>query len=256
MTNSGPRRVLALSIGNTSLFAGVFSGARLTAAFRFAPAELFRLPRRVRGRIDAAVLCSVVPALTPDVVRLVRRAWNLEPRQLTADAPHGLRIGYRRPRELGADRLAAALGAREKFPRRNTIVVDCGTATTVTALRRDGTLLGGAIFPGLALWPEMLMTRTAQLPRVTPMRPRAALGRSMRAGIASGVFFGHAGAIRETVARVRAEAFGKAAGIILGTGGHAPLFSREKLFTALEPNLVLEGLRAFAEGASPLSVAL
>ncbi|HVU23064.1 MAG TPA: type III pantothenate kinase [Opitutus sp.] len=240
-------RTLAISIGNTSLFAGVFSGPRLVRAFRLEAKELISLPGRARGAIDAAVVCSVVPALTPDVLRLIRRAWGIEATQLTAASAHGLKIGYRDPRELGADRVAAALGAREKFPHANVIVVDCGTATTVTALRRDGTICGGAILPGMGLWAEMLAGRTAQLPRVSLARPRGALGRSTREGIAAGVFFGHVGAVRELVGRVRREAFGRAKAVAVGTGGSAALFRREGVFDGLEPNLVLLGLRGFAE---------
>jgi len=241
-------RTLVLSLGNTSLFGGVFAGARLTRTFRIGAAELARLPTRAGARVDRVVLCSTVPALTPAVRRLVRRTWKVEALELTATAAHGLTIDYRQPRALGADRVAAALGARELFPGKNVIVVDCGTATTVTALRRDGTVLGGAILPGLSLWPEMLARRTAQLPRVAVVRPRAALGRSPREGIVSGVFFGHIGAIRELVARVRAEAFGRAATVVLGTGGHAPRLAREKIFSILAPALTLHGLRAFAAG--------
>jgi type III pantothenate kinase len=238
--------MLALSVGNTSVFGGVFDGERLLRAFRFAAADLIRLPKRVRERIERVAVCSVVPAVTPDVLRLVRRAWGIEPRVLTAESPHGLRIGYRRPRELGADRVAAALGVRVAFPGRNAVVVDCGTATTVTALRRDGGLLGGAIFPGSALWPDMLVLRTAQLPRVTMTKPRAAIGRSPREGIASGVYFGQLGAIREVVARVRAEAFGRNACVVVGTGGNVTRFAGEKVFDHIEPNLALIGLRSFA----------
>ncbi len=239
-------RTLVLSLGNTSLFGGVFAEARLVSSFRLLPADLVRLPRRVRGHIERAALCSVVPALTPDVLRLIQRTWQLEARVLTADAPHGLTIGYRRPRELGADRVATALGARTLFPQTNAIIVDCGTATTVTALRREGTVLGGVIFPGLALWPEMLAARTAQLPRVTLARPRAVLGRSPREGIAGGIFYGQLGAIRETVARVRTEAFGRAACVVVGTGGNAPAFAQENVFDEIAPTLALQGLASFA----------
>ena len=239
-------RTLVVSIGNTSLFGGVFENARRVASFRLAPADLIRLPRRVRGAVDRAVICSVVPVLTPDVLRLIRRTWNVDARVLASDSAHGLKIGYRRPRELGADRVATALGVRALFPGKHAIVVDCGTATTVTALRRDGVLLGGAIFPGLALWPEMLARRTAQLPRIAIVRPRAALGRSPRDGIAGGIYFGQLGAIRETVARVRAEAFGRASCVVIGTGGNAATFARENVFDAIAPDLVLHGLAAFA----------
>lgn len=248
---------LVLDVGNSTLFVGVFAGARLVTSFRVpvrtaATARGFahHIATRVRqhGRFDRIALCSVVPALTPKILRHAASLCDVAPpRVLTFDAPHGLRLGYRVPAQLGADRLAAALGARALFPKKNLVVVDCGTATTVTALHRDGTLLGGAILPGLGLWPAMLASRTAQLPPVTLARPRAALGRSTVEGLQSGIFHGHAGAIRELVTRIRAEAFGRAAAVVIGTGGHAARFAtkRDQLFHTVAPHLVLQGLHHF-----------
>lgn len=245
-------RILTLAIGNTSILVGTFSGRRVERAWRLAPSELRSGLDRVRGSFDRVVICSVVPKRTATAVRLIRRRWKIVPLQLTATAPHELKIGYRDPRQLGADRVAAALGARARFPGENVVVVDCGTATTVTALRADGNLLGGAILPGVGLWPEMLTTRTAQLPPVALQPPRRALGRGTREGIVSGIFFGHVGALRETIARIRAEAFGRQVTRVVATGGNASLFKRENVFDVLVPYLVLEGLRRFAE--QPLAV--
>lgn len=199
-----------------------------------------------RAGVDRIVLCSVVPARTAALARRLERAFGIAPFLLTADAPHGLRIGYRRPRELGTDRLAAAVGAHAMYPKNNVIVVDCGTAATLTAVTADGLLAGGAILPGLALWAEALATRTAQLPHVVARRPRRALGRSPAEAIASGLFHGHLGALRALIAAIAAEAFGKKAFVVIGTGGGAPLFRGESLFDRLEPDLVLRGLHAFA----------
>lgn len=239
-------RTLTISIGNTSLFIGVFEQTALTSSFRLAPADLSRLPRRVRGPIDSIGVCSVVPALTPDVLRLARATWDIEPHVLTAGATLPFKIGYRVPGRLGTDRIATAWGARVLLPRQNIVVVDCGTATTLTALTREGTLLGGAILPGISLWPQMLAGRTAQLPAVALRPPKNALGRSTQDGITSGVFHGHIGAIRELATRIRSEAFGRRAAIVIGTGGHAPLFGDAGLFDRLEPALVLRGLQSFA----------
>ncbi len=247
-------RTLVLSIGNTTISCGVFSGDRLVGRWRLpvraasAGPSLGRLIGRcARGGIDRAVFCSVVPRLTPVVRRAIARHAGTPARGLTAAGAHGLKIGYFRPRELGTDRLACALGARALFPGKNVIVVDCGTATTVTALARNGTVLGGAILPGADLWPGMLARRTAQLPAVAVKRPRVSLGRSTRAGLQSGIFFGHAGAIRELTARIGLEAFGRAGAEVVGTGGHASRLRGEALFTAWEPDLVLLGLHVFAK---------
>lgn len=238
---------LTVAVGNTSVFVGVFAGEKLRKSFRLEPAELIRLPLRVGAKVDRAAVCSVVPALTPDVLRLIRRTWEIEARVLSADAAHGLKIGYQRPREMGADRVAAALGARTIWPGRDAIVVDFGTATTVTAVSRDGTVVGGAILPGAALWPEVLADRTALLPSVAVRRPRSAVGRSPAEAIASGCFFGQVGAIREVVSRVKREAFGGRAAVrVVATGGNARLFANEGLFDAVERELVLIGLNEFA----------
>lgn len=244
-------QTLTLNVGNSSLFAGVFRDGRCMKSFRLPADALVQLPARVRGSVEQAAICSVVPALTPDVLRLIRRVWKIEAGVLTAVSPHGLKIGYREPQTLGADRVAAAFGARVLFPRRNVIVVDCGTATTVTALRRDGTILGGVIFPGIDLALDSLAEGTAQLPRIAARRPRFAIGRSPSEGIASGGFYAQRGAIRETVARVRAEAFPRSEAVVVGTGGRAALFAREKLFDTIEPLLVLKGLHDFAARSTP-----
>lgn len=243
-------RTLTLAIGNTSLFIGAFSGRRLERAWRFSPGNLRAGVENMRGSFDRAVFCSVVPLLTDTIVRTIQRQWKIVARQLSATSAHGLQIGYRIPAELGADRVAAALGAQQRFPRSNLIVVDCGTATTVTALAANGNLLGGAILPGIGLWSEALAARTAQLPAVPPRQPRRALGRGTQEGIASGVYYGHVGAIRETVNRVRTEAFGTKRAAVVGTGGNCPLFRDENLFDVDAPNLVLEGLLVFAERAA------
>jgi type III pantothenate kinase len=245
-------RVLALSVGNTSIRGAVFVDRRVTARFRTSVGEaatasgLARLlAPHIRGRIDGVAICSVVPALTARITRGLERALGFRPLVLSASSECGIHIAYRRPGDLGADRLAAALGVRDLFPGRHAIIVDCGTATTVTALRRDGFLLGGAIMPGIDLWPKMLAARAAQLPMAPIRKVRTAIGRSPREAIAAGVFLGHAGAVRELVSRVRTEAFGRARALVIGTGGNAPRFADERLFDRIEPELVLHGLRTF-----------
>jgi type III pantothenate kinase len=78
----------------------------------------------------------------------------------------GMRNRYRDPARLGADRFAAALGARTLAPGKSLVVATCGTATTVDAVSRDGDFLGGMILPGLGLMLGSLARNTAQLPQV------------------------------------------------------------------------------------------
>lgn len=240
-------KTLALDLGNSTLFAGVFRDGQLLRSRRFevgrdGPIPATNLAKFVRTKIDRVAICSVVPDRTIALVRWVRDTLALEARVLTATSSHGLKIAYRHPARLGADRVAAALGARQLYPRRNLIVVDCGTATTVTVTGRDGTLHGGAILPGLGLWPEMLNRRTAQLPEVRLAVPPQVVATDTAAALRSGIVVGHAGAIRELVTRSRAEVFGRQAVTVLGTGGMATVLKGQSLFTAVEPALILHGL--------------
>jgi type III pantothenate kinase len=247
--------VLVCSVGNTSALLGVFREGRLARRWRLDTRRLLGAkPPTVAGLAPAgrwgtagaaATFCSVVPAANRNVRQLLRRATGAAPTQLRSRSPHGLRIAYREPARLGADRLAAALGAVASHPRSDLIVVDCGTATTLTAISRRRSILGGAILPGLGLWADALARRTAQLPRVAPRRPGSALGRSPEEAIASGTWFGHLGAIRELLTRLKREAFGRKSVIIIGTGGNAPLLAPERLFDIVEVDLVLRGLYSF-----------
>jgi type III pantothenate kinase len=246
------QRTLAIDIGNTTVFGGVFQGRRLVRRFRLPThggTGASAWPRL--GPVDRAVLCSVVPYATAATHRAIARHCGVKTQVLSPEAPHGLAIAYRDPARLGSDRLACALGARELCPNANVIVVDCGTATTITAVHRRGAILGGAILPGVGLWPAALAARTAQLPAVAVVRPRHAVGRSPEEALHSGIFHGHAGAIREVVARVRTEAFGRAAVTVIGTGGNAAPFAPAGIFTTVQPDLILTGLNAFVARLFP-----
>ncbi len=99
-----------------------------------------------------------------------------EPFVLQAGVKTGLRIRYRNPHEVGADRIAIAIAATHLHPAENLLVVDFGTATTIEAITATGDYLGGAILPGVSVAAESLATRTAKLPRIEiawpPGRPR------------------------------------------------------------------------------------
>jgi type III pantothenate kinase len=247
-------RTLVVSIGNSSIRGGLFEGQRLTGRFRL-PYDRAGKPtaavRALQGRLprqaDSAVLCSVVPAFTRPVADAIRRRTGLRPGQLSSASRHGLAIDYGVPAKFGADRLACALGAVSRFPGRDLIVVDCGTATTLTAVARSGRVLGGAILPGQGLWFDALHRSTARLPRVHQReRQVAALGQSPEAAIRAGVTHGHAGAIRELVRLVGAEAFGRRRPVVVATGGGLEALPPGIRFTAREPDLILLGLFTFA----------
>src|SRR5262249_59123408 len=101
------------------------------------------------------------------------------------------------------------------------IVVDLGTATTVDVVGADGAFLGGAILPGIELGARALASGTAQLPAIDVAGLPLAIGRDTPSAIASGLVFGHLGAVRELVARMRADTLGNAHVVITGGGACA-----------------------------------
>ncbi|QYM78375.1 type III pantothenate kinase [Horticoccus luteus] len=248
--------LLCLDTGNSNIHGGVFAGDELRAQFRKSthPAgsadELgvfFNAVLRANGvepaEIDTVAICSVVPAALHALRAAAVKYFRCEPFVLQAGVKTGLRVRYRNPHEVGADRIASAIAAVHLHPRRNLIVVDFGTATTIEAITAEADYLGGAILPGVGISAETLANHTAKLPRVEIMRPPMALGRTTAESIQSGLFHGHAGAVARLVQEISGENFGGERPHVLGTGGFARMFEGEGLFDELVPELVLTGLR-------------
>ena len=120
--------------------------------------------------------------MVPDAVHSLRNCFRkyfgFEPFLLQPGVKTGLKIRYRNPLEVGADKIANAIGALSRFPGRNLLIVDFGTATTLCAVSKDNEYLGGIITPGLNMSMAALESQTARLPAVEIVRPPAILGRS------------------------------------------------------------------------------
>ncbi len=252
--------LLCLDVGNSQIHGGVYDGDTLRAQFRKTTHPMgasdefgvfFVSVLRENGVDPRAVshvaVCSVVPAAVYPIRSAVVKYFHCEPFLLQAGVKTGLRVRYRNPHEVGADRIAAAIGASLRRPASNLIVVDCGTATTFDVVTEEGDYLGGAILPGIGISVETLAGRTAKLPSVEIARPSVALGRSTIESIQSGVYHAHVGAIRQLVAELSKEAFGGTRPYVVGTGGFTRLLAGENLFDEIVPELVLTGLKRAAE---------
>jgi len=99
------------------------------------------------------------------------------------------------------------------------------------------------ILPGVGISAEMLASKTARLPAVEIARPDTILGRSTVESIQSGLYHGHAGAIRHLIRELAGEAFAGGKPKVVGTGGFARMFQAEGLFDEIVPELVLYGLK-------------
>jgi type III pantothenate kinase len=247
--------LLCLDIGNSQIHGGVFDGG-LRLQFRktthplgssdefgvFFTAVLRENVIEPRA-VKRVAICSVVPAALYPIRSACLKYFHCEPFMLQAGVKTGLKVRYRNPHEVGADRIAGAIGAILRRPAANVMVVDCGTATTLEVVTADAEYLGGAILPGIGISVETLAGRTAKLPSVELTRPSVALGRSTIESIQSGVYHGHVGAIRQLIAELSREAFPGQRPYVIGTGGFARLLEPEKLFDEIVPELVLLGLK-------------
>lgn len=248
--------LLCLDVGNSQIYGGVFAGGDLRLQFRKSTHPLgssdelgvFMLAVLDAAgveadQVDRVAVCSVVPAALYSLRSASLKYFDSDPFILQAGVKTGLRVKYRNPQEVGADRIAGAIGAVERNPGCNQVIVDCGTATTFDVVTAAGDYLGGAIMPGVGISAETLASHTAKLPRVEISRPGAAVGKSTVESIQSGLFHGHVGAIRHLLGEITREAFAGARPHVVGTGGFARMFEGESLFDEVVPELVLLGLR-------------
>jgi type III pantothenate kinase len=248
--------LLCLDVGNSQIFGGVYAGEELRVTFRRTSnvrassdefGTFFRAVLRENdvdpNEIDSAAVCSVVPDVLHSLRNCFRKYFHVEPFLLQPGAKTGLKIRYRNPLEVGGDKIANAMGAIARFPGRNLLIVDFGTATTICAVSREKEYLGGIITPGIHTSMAALESNTARLPVVEIVRPPEVLGRSTIESIQSGLYYGTLATVRSLVAAVTERHFALDKPMVVGTGGFGRLFEDEQLFDAFLPELSLIGLR-------------
>lgn len=246
--------ILSLDVGNTQIYGGVFDQEKMLISFRRNSKQgsssdevgvFLRLVIRENGIdpkcITQIVLCSVVPEVIFSLKGACQKYFGLTPFILQAGVKTGLRIRYRNPLEVGADRIANSIAATHLYPQKNLILVDLGTATTFCAVSKQSDYLGGSIIAGLKLNMESLEAKTAKLPSVEIIARTEVLGLSTVESLQSGLYYGQLGAMREIITRMTAECFGGERPYVVGTGGFSSLFEKEKIFDVIVPDLVLKG---------------
>ena len=252
--------LLALDVGNSQIFCGVYDGEDLKITFRRSSSirgssdefgTFFRATLRENGvdpnDIDMAGICSVAPDAVHSLRNCFRKYFSFEPFLLQPGAKTGLKIRYRNPVEVGGDKIANAIGALSRFPGRNLLIVDFGTATTLCAVTKDKDYLGGIITPGINISMSALESQTAKLPAVEIVKPSDILGRSTVESIQSGLYYGTLATVRFLASAVTEEHFARERPLIIGTGGFGRLFEQEHFFDEFVPELPLLGLRKALE---------
>lgn len=246
---------LCLDVGNSQIFGGVFENNALKLRFRHATTfnntsdqlgvflKTMLKENHFNKKIDKIHISSVVPTLDYSLRSACIKYFNIDPVFVSAHMSLGLKIKINHPNELGADLIASSLAAIHHYPRKNIVLIDMGTATTISVINQKQEYLGVAILPGMKLSMDVLHGNTAKLLAVEIIEPPAVIGKNTAASIQSGIYFAQLGVIREITARVTAEYFQHKKPIIIGTGGFSYLFEKENIFTAILPDLILEGLK-------------
>jgi type III pantothenate kinase len=260
--------LLCLDVGNTHILGGLFDKDKLVSRFRYAThligtadqfgiflLNILQTKNISPEQITATAVGSVVPSCDYTIKHTISLHIQSPFFILQGGAKTGLNIKYKSPNEVGADRIANAIGAVHAFPNKNIIIIDMGTATTVCAVTKKKDYLGSSILPGLRLGMESLKTNTAKLMEVDIEVPNSYIGRSTREGIQAGLFYGHLGGLKEIIAGFKQQLFKDETVLVIGTGGFAQLFKNTALFDAIVPDLVLNGLcKAYEMNHSHLSV--
>src|SRR3954449_651042 len=240
--------LLAIDVGNTQTVFGLFDGEELVEQRRIATEaqrtgdELVVLLRGLLGgaEVDGICISSTVPLLTRSYEELAER-W---PAPLLVVGPGirtGIQLRYDDPRELGADRIANAVAARERHGA-PAIVVDFGTSTNFDVLSADGDYVGGVLAPGIEVSMDALFARAARLVKVDFVEPPQVIGKTTAGALQSGLVYGFAGQVDGIVAAIRGELGAEAP--VIGTGGLVDLIApHSRTIGHVEPFLTLAGLR-------------
>lgn len=257
--------LICLNVGNSNLKLGLVRGGELAATRRIAsqreigPDELelqldglLELEDERLADAESIVVASVVPAYDAALAVIAER--RDVPLLVAGPDTVPMPVCVERPAEIGADRLVTAYAAA-RLHGTPAVVVDLGTATTVTAVAADGAFLGGAIAPGARLGLEALAARTAKLPRIELRTPEAAIGQDTTEALRSGAVFGHLGLLRELVDRIGQELGEGSAGrprLVFSGGLAAESWLAELEPDVVDPDLTLRGLALLhAELTSP-----
>ncbi len=242
-------------VGNSSTITGVFDGDRqvdrweLTTSDRTADEYRFLLGgflEKYRGRLTGAAISSVVPRAAGTIRGAIE---GLVTGQVVVVGPGtktGMAIRIDNPREVGADRVANALGAIDLFGA-PVICVDFGTATTIDVVDSEGAYVGGIIAPGVRISADALVEATSALRRVEVEVPRSVIGKSTVEAIQSGLVHGFVALVDGLVAKVKVEARCPDAPVV-ATGGLASVLAPlSATITETDSNLTLRGLRLVYE---------
>lgn len=249
--------LLVIDVGNTNTVLGLYDGDRLIYDWRirteidhtvdeygmliFNLYQSSRMKTKEIKAVNAIIISCVVPPMLNILEPLCEKYFNVKPLIVGPGIKTGMPIHYDNPKEVGADRIVNAVAAYNKY-RRESIIVDFGTATTFDYVSAKGEYMGGCIAPGIVISSEALFRRAAKLPRVEFSTPKAIVTKDTVSAIQAGIMFGYAGLVDGIVERIKSEV--KSSPLVIATGGLAKVVAKEtRSIEKIDEMLTLEGLR-------------
>ena len=246
--------LLAVDIGNTNIKMALFKGKRLLRTFRLVTNKdstvknysrlLKRLftKQKIKGaKIDEIIICSVVPRLAWVLKKALYRLLNKKALILGEDLVASIKNLYKKPKQVGQDRLANAVAAVNKYGT-PAVVVDFGTALTFDLVSAKGAYLGGIIVPGIEASLKSLVKNAELLPKISLKKPKAFLGRDTVTSMQSGIVYGYSFLVEGILGQLKKELRQKPH--VIATGGCAPLMAHYcQSINKVDNDLTLEGLR-------------
>lgn len=243
--------LLAVDVGNTVTKFGVFADGELAGTWEITTPgtctadEAWAQAARALDMLDAidpraAILSCVVPSLADVWTTALGKLCGSRPYVVGPGLKTGIRMRYDDPSEVGSDRVADAVAAREAYGS-PVVVVDLGTTTNIEVVDEGGAFAGGIIAPGIALGARSLTAAAARLPMIELRAPERVIGRSTRSAMQSGVVLGEAARIDGLLDAVMGELGCEAPVVITGDGAEwaASLIERDAV---VDETLTLRGL--------------
>ncbi len=250
--------LLAFDIGNTNIVVGCFNAEKLlfeirlkndagrtVDEYRAVLGPLFAQHLGEGYKFSQCVISSVVPPVTPDIVRLTQEMLGVPALVVGPGVKTGLAVKVHEPSSVGSDRVVNAVAAKHLFgcP---ALVIDFGTATSFDLLSAEGNYEGGVIAPGVGISLDSLVRNTAKLPRIELAWPKSTVGKSTVGAMQSGAVLGYLCLVDGLVNKI-IEEVGPIQHII-ATGGLGKLFSEHSsTIKHYDAHLTLKGLRIIAE---------
>ena len=250
--------LFAIDIGNTNMVIGGIEGEEICFSERLSTdhsktaleyALVFKSVLDLHGiscdRISGAIIASVVPPITALMKEALGKIVDFPVRIVGPGLKNGLKICMDNPAQVGADLIVAAVAGAHDYTC-PLILIDMGTATTITVVDKDKNYCGGMILPGLRVSLDSLTSRTSQLPRISLDPPKRLIGKNTNDCMKSGILYGSASMLDGMIDRIEEELGMKTTKI--ATGGLAgTIVSLCRHDIILDDSLLLRGLRYIYE---------